>query len=92
MKTIEEFSDFCNEFAFYDHYNIDRVIKLNYVHEFINIILSESNFKHEYNRITLMAIIDDISLKVTDGDVENIEHEMKNLISAISQMLCSETL
>ena len=48
--------------------------------------------KHEYNRITVMAIIDDISLKVTDGGVENIEHEMKNLISAISQMLCSETL
>ena len=39
-----------------------------------------------------MAIIDDISLKVTDGGVENIEYEIKNLRSATIQMLCPEIL
>ena len=35
-----------------------------------------------------MGIIDDISLKVIDGDVEIFEHKISNLRVAISQKLC----
>ena len=70
MKTTKENLIFCNEFTLYDHYIIDQVIELNYFREFINNVLSQSDFKHEDNRIKVMGIINDISLKVIDEDVK----------------------
>ena len=37
-----------------------------------------------------MSIVDDISLKANDGDVENIDYEICNLRRAILQTLCLE--
>ena len=34
MKTNKEVLFFCNEFTFYDHYKIERVIELNHVREY----------------------------------------------------------
>ena len=92
MKPTKEILNFCNEFTFYDHYKIDWVIELNYVHDYIINVLSESDFKHEDNRIKKLGIIDDISLKVINGDVENIGHDISNQRVAILQMLCLEKL
>ena len=39
-----------------------------------------------------MGFIDDISLKVLDGDVKNTKPEISNLRVAILQMLCLERL
>ena len=39
-----------------------------------------------------MGIIDDISLKVIDEDVENIQNDISNLRVAILQVLCLERL
>ena len=51
MKTIEETLNFCYEFTCYDQYKFDRVIELHRLLEVIFNVLSESNFKHEDNRI-----------------------------------------
>ena len=91
MKNIKEVSDFCNEFTFYDQYNIDRVIELNCIRDYTINVLSGSDFKHEDNRIRVMGIIDH-SLKVIDGDVGNIEREISNLKFAILKMSRLEIL
>ena len=44
MKTIKEILIFCNEFAFFDHYNIERVIELNHVRNYIISVLFECFF------------------------------------------------
>ena len=46
-------------------------------------VLSEGHFKHEDKRFRKLGIIDVISLKVIDGDVKIIEHEMRNSRVAI---------
>ena len=68
------------------------MLELNYVGDYIIILLSESDFKHENIRIKVMGIIDGISLKVIDRDVKTIEHDMSNLSVAILKMLCLERL
>ena len=49
-------------------------------------MLSESDFKYESNHISVMDVIEDISLKVIE-DVENIEHGTSNLTVAILKKL-----
>ena len=43
---------------------------------------------HEDNRIKLMGIVDDMSLKVVDGDVKVYKCERTNLRNAKLQMFC----
>ena len=90
MKTTKENLKFCNEFTFYDHYNNGPVIELNFIRYYM-IIISESDFKQEDNRIRVMGIIG-ISLKVIDGDVKNFEREISNMRVGILQMLFLERL
>ena len=47
MKTPKEVLDFCNEFIFYNHYIFNRVMDLTYVRDYLNIVLTESDFEHE---------------------------------------------
>ena len=58
MKTTKEVLDFCNDFTFYDHYNIDRPKKLNHDRDYINNVLSEKDFKHADDRIKMMGFIE----------------------------------
>ena len=69
-------------------------MELNHVHEYINIMLSASNFVHQDNRNRVLGIIDDVLLKVIDRDVENndIAQDLKNFRVGILQMLCLEEL
>ena len=75
MKTIKDVLYFCQEFTFYIHYNIERVKEFNYVFDLLIIVLPETGFNHEDNRIEVMSITDDILLKVIDGGVKNIAQE-----------------
>ena len=52
MKTSKKVLYFCNKFTFYDHYNIERLIELNHVRDYILIVLSESDFIYEEKRLT----------------------------------------
>ena len=53
-------------------------------------MLSESDFKHVGNQVRVVGILDDISLKATDGDEESFEHKVSSLRVATLQMLCLE--
>ena len=55
-------------------------------------MLSECDFEHADNRIRLMDIIDNKSLKVIDKDVEKTEYEISALGVSVLQMLCLEKL
>ena len=92
MKTTKEVLEFCNEYTFYDLYNIDRVIKLSHIRDFMNNVLLESDFKLEDNRIRAMGIVGDISLLLIDGAKQNFEHEISKVRFAILQLVCLERL
>ena len=66
------------------------MIELNYIRDYTIIVSSERDFKHEDDGIRVLGILDDLSLKVIDGDVKKIEREISNLRFAILQMLCLE--
>ena len=72
--------------------DIDPAIELNSISDFKKYLLSASDFKHEDNRIRVRGNIDDLSLRVIDGDVESIEHEISNLRVAILRKLFLECL
>ena len=57
----------------------------------INVIF-ESDFKHEDICIKVMGSKFERSLKVIDGDVKNIQHEVSQLRVTILQVLCLEKL
>ena len=91
-KTIKEVWDFCNKFTSWSHYFFERVLELNHIRDYIIIVLSEGDFKHEDFRIRVMGIIDDFSLQVKDGFVKNFVYDLSNSRVAILQMLCLECL
>ena len=55
-------------------------------------MLSESDSKHSDNCINLMGFINDLALKVINGDVTNMGHELNDLRVSILQQICLETL
>ena len=65
-ENCQNVLDFCNEFTFYDQNNNDRVLELNYFRVYKINTLSESDFKHEDNRIKVISTIDVNSLKIID--------------------------
>ena len=90
MKSNKEGSLFCNELTFYVHCKTERIVELNHVRDCVINVLSESDFKHQDNRIRIMGNLDDISLNVIDGDVKNIELKISNLRVDTLKMLCLE--
>ena len=78
MKTNKEVENICKEFTFYDHYKI-KSYRIKHLRECVINVLSASDFKHQDNRI-----------KIIDGDVKNIEHEISNLRIAVLKMLCKK--
>ena len=74
-KTKKEILDFWHEFTFNDHYNNERVLEINRVRDCKIDILSESDFKHEDNRIKVMGFIFERTLKVIDRIAEKIKHD-----------------
>ena len=58
MKTIKDVLNFCKEFTFYDHYNIERVIELNHVRDSIFSLLSKCDFIREDKVTTVLGVIE----------------------------------
>ena len=88
MNTNEEVLDFCTVFFFYDHYNFERVIKLNRARDCIFKVFSRCDFFSEVISIRALGVIDDIWLMVIDGNNENLVQVNTNLRIRISQLLC----
>ena len=76
MKTIRDVSDFFNEFTYYDHYNIERVIDLNHIRFCVIDALSNCYVVNENLRMRVLGTINDISLMVIDGNVESLNQEI----------------
>ena len=55
-------------------------------------VLSQCDLINEAPQIKFLYFIDDLSLMVIDGGVENLFPEMKNLTVSLLQMLCLEKL
>ena len=56
-KTIRELLKFRNDFTFYDHYNIERVMELNYVRDYMINILAEDELINENQCIPVLGVI-----------------------------------
>ena len=72
MKTIKEILILCNEFAFYDHYNIERVIELNHVHNYIINVFFECFFISNDFCDRVIGGSDEKSLVIRDKCSDNI--------------------
>ena len=92
MRTTKEVLYFCNEFTFYDQYNIERVAVVNHVRGCVNSVLSKRDFIRKNLNFRALGVFDDISLMVKDGNVENLIQEANNLRFCFRQLLCLENL
>ena len=90
MKTTKNLLCFCNQFTFLDHYNIDRIIELNYVRDCKLKVLSKCDLIDEILQVRVLDVIDDISLKVIDGNIGYLVHELNKLRVGFSKLLCLE--
>ena len=92
VKTTNEILELCKEITFYDHHNIDRVMEMKNVCDYLVNLLNGKEFKDKTNGFKVMLDIDDTSLKIIDRDVKNIKHDISNLRIAILQMFCLERI
>ena len=88
METVKALLEFTNDAVFYDFKNIAIICELNPVRTFI--------FKRFYKTIPYtiilvsLGIIDDISLKISNDDIENILDDIHNLRENVLYMLSCE--
>ena len=90
METVKDLLNFCNDAVFYDYKNIGIICELSPVRTFI-IIRFYKAIPDSTVRVSL-SIFDDISLKITDNDIENILENTHDLIENILYMLSFEKL
>ena len=79
MKTTKVVLNFCIDNTFYNHYSIERVIKLNQIRDCIFIILSEYDYRDEKIYLRVLGNIDDKSLIFIDKGLENFFDEVNIL-------------
>ena len=91
MKTFKVL-DFWNVCTFNDHHNFQRVVELNHACVGIFDVLSECDFLSEDKILRVLAVIDDMSVLVIDGNVENLFQEMNNLRIGFYNCFCLEKL
>ena len=88
METEKDLLNFCNDAVFYDYKNIGIICELNPVRTFINNRFYKTI---PYTRILVsLSIIDDIILKISNKDIENILDDMLDLRENILCMLSFE--
>ena len=76
-EKSKEILNFCNESTFNDRNNIDRVIEMVCVRNCIIETLSICDHDEENLQIGVLDVLDGISLKVTEGNDENLFNEKK---------------
>ena len=88
METVKDLLNFCNDAVFYDYKNIGIICELNLVQTFI-----KNRFYKTipYTGILVsLSIIDDIILKTSNNDIENILDDIHNLREQLLYMLSFE--
>ena len=90
MSSIKDILNFCNAAIFYDYKNERITEELNQVRKYI----INSFYKTIPNTtlLTNLTLIDDIILKMTDNDIENIVDNIHDLRENIIYMLSFEKL
>ena len=91
-EDYEKILNSCNGFTFHDHIINERVIELNYVRYCVSNILSRCNHIEGNCRMRVLFIVDDISLVIIVGNVENLVHEKYFLRVGFLHLLCLENL
>ena len=91
METEKDLLNFCNDALFYDYKNIGIICELNPVRTFI---INRFYKTIPYTRILVsLGIIDDIILKISNDDIENILDDIHKLRENILYMLsCEKTI
>ena len=91
METVKDLLEFTNDAVFYDFENIGIICELNPVRIFI---INRFYKTIPYTRIlVILGIIDDIILKISNNDIENILDDIHNLRENILYMLsCEKTI
>ena len=88
METVKDLLNFCNDAVFYDYKNIGIICELNPVRTFIFNRLYKTV---PYTRtLVSLSIIDDIILKISNNEIENILDDIHNLRESILYMLSFE--
>ena len=88
METVKDFLNFCNDAVFYDCKSVGVICELNPVRTFI---INRFYKTIPYTRILVsLSIIDDIILKISNNDIENILDDVHNLREQILYMLSFE--
>ena len=76
MQTKTEVLDFCNYVTFHDHINIERLLELNHVRECVISMLSKCDVIPAKKIITVLSVIDGISIMIIDKIVETLVQEI----------------
>ena len=71
---------------------MEGVLELNEVRDCVISMLSKCHFMSEDQTFTVRGVIDASLLMVTDGNVENLVHEIDRLRNDFLQLLCLENL
>ena len=88
MECEKDILNFCNEAVFYDYKNIVIICELNPVRTFI---INRFYKTIPYTRILVsLSIIDDIILKINNGDIEKVLNDFHSLRENILYMLSFE--
>ena len=88
METEKDLLNFTNNAVFYDYKNKGIIGELNPVRTFI---INRFYKTIPYTRILVsLGIIDDIILKISNGDIENILDDVHELRENILYMLSGE--
>ena len=88
METGKDLLNFCNDAMFYDYKDIGIICELEPVRTFI-IFRFYKTFPHTRIFVTL-GIFDDIILKISNDDIENILNDINELRENILYMLSGE--
>ena len=88
METVKALLEFTNGAVFYDYKNIGIICELNPVRTFIIIRFYKTI---PSSRILVsLGIFDDIILKISNNDIENILDDFHNLRENVLYMLSCE--
>ena len=90
METLKDILNFCNASIFYNYTDIGIVCEFNHVRKCI-INSFYKTIPDSRIRVSL-SIIDDISLKINDNDIEDIIENIHDLRENILYMLSFEKL
>ena len=78
MKTFKVL-DFCNVCTFNDRHIFQRVVEMNHACVGNIDVLTEADFISEDKIIKVLAVFDDMSVLVIDGNVENLFQQLNKL-------------